>query len=139
MQVMLLPPSLRLLPYHESADDHATQTKMSAPNALKAEAVHPSTETPLPDCEASTQQVREWVKTWHKDHGVEVDEVTLTQVTWTGPRIHEQPPAQLESDIVSWGVPQRRARMMVLDLVRERRRQTKLKPASLTAIMMCRP
>jgi hypothetical protein len=108
---------------------------MSAPNTPKAKAIHPPTETPLPDREASTQQVCEWIKTWHKDHEVEVDEVTLTQVTWTGRWIHEQPPAQLETDIASWGVPQRRARMMVLDLVRERRHPTKFKPASLTASM----
>jgi hypothetical protein len=100
---------------------------MRAPNATNVEAVHPPTETPLPDCEASIQQIRDWIRAWHGDHGVEIDEFTLIEVIWTGQWIHEQPPGQLECDIISWGVPQREARMMVLDLVRERRHQKKYK------------
>jgi hypothetical protein len=104
-----------------------TSTNMCAPGTPETAAVHPDIEPPFPDCKASTHQVHHWIRTWHIDHGIEVDLRTLNQVTWTGPWIHEQPPAQLESEIIAWGVPQQLGRMMVLDLVRERRGQTKIK------------
>ncbi|KAE9381254.1 hypothetical protein N431DRAFT_505659 [Stipitochalara longipes BDJ] len=101
--------------------------RVSAPGTPRIEAIHLPTEIPLPDSQASTEAVRAWIHAWHISHGVSIDAYTLSQITWTGRWIHEQPPAQLESEIFSWGVSQERGRMMVLDLVRERRGQIDMK------------
>jgi hypothetical protein len=111
---------------------------MSTPNTPQSEAVEPPPEATFPDRQATRKQVCHWIRAWHIAHHVAVDESTLRRVTWNGQWIHEQFPAQLESDIFAWGVPEGRGRMMVLDLVRERRNQIKEKSVCLTVRQICR-
>jgi len=95
--------------------------RTSALSTPRSEAIrHPMT-LPLPNASATTEAIRAWILAWHTAHGVSISASILERVTWTGRWIHEQPPAQLESEIFSWGVPQGRGRILVLDLVRERR------------------
>jgi hypothetical protein len=111
---------------------------MSIPNTPHLEPVQSSPEVVFPDRQASTEQVCDWIRAWHLAHHVTVDGSILRRVTWNGQWIHEQSPAQLESDIFSWGVAEGRGRMMVLDLIRERRNQMGEKPVCLTRNYICR-
>ena len=43
-------------------------------------------------------------------------------MTWDGTWFHERPPAQLESEVLEWGIPAGREQRMILDLLRERRK-----------------
>jgi hypothetical protein len=105
---------------------------MSIPNTPHSELIQSPPGMVLPDRQASTEQVCDWIRAWNLAHHVAVDESILRRVTWNGQWIHQQSPVQLESNLFSWGVPEGRGRMMVLDLVRERRNQTGEKPVCLT-------
>jgi hypothetical protein len=119
LPVKVNPPTL-----HKFPESQTTSTVMSAPNTPTTETEQPLPGAVFPHRQATPEQVRDWIRAWHEAHHIQIEENILKLVTWDGEWIYEQPPAQLESEIFAWGVSQGRGRMMVLNLVRERRKET---------------